>query len=117
LLNVRTNREKPYLSKESRLEIEHIGNRLYKIILHSGFMQKVNVPQQLKAFSYEGIEIDLEKASYFLGSQRIISANKRLGMPKWRQRFFNLLIGNEQKAGVYFNLRPERVIEFGQHIT
>lgn len=116
LLSVQTNRERPYIPKTEQLEVEALGKGFYRIIIHSGFAQGVNVPRSLKEVKQEGLELNLQKTSFFIGSERVLATDKKSGMAKWREKLFGVMVRNEQKATAFFGLPANRVVELGAQV-
>ncbi len=116
LLSVQTNRERPEIPKEDQIEMDTLGNGFYRIIIHHGFAQEVNVPRSLKEVDEEGLELKMQKTSFFLGGERVLATDKKSGMTKWREKLFALMVRNEQKATAYFGLPANRVVELGAQV-
>lgn len=114
LLSVKTTYDHPYVSKKEQIEIESIGSGFYKIILHHGFAQSINIPNAFKRIDEPGLDLDIQTTSFFLGSERIIASEKKYsGMAKWRDHLFGFMVRNQQRATAYFGLPTNRVIEMG----
>ncbi len=116
LLSVKTTEEKPYVPKDEQLEMESLGKGFYKIIIHNGFAQGVNIPESLKQVDEEGLELNMQETSFFLGSERVLATDKKSGMAKWREKLFGVMVRNEQKATAFFDLPPNRVVELGAQV-
>jgi KUP system potassium uptake protein len=115
ILSVKTTNKQPYVSNEERVEMETLGNGFYRIILHYGFKQSINIPQALKLVDEPGLQLKPMETSYFLGSERVLPTSKG-EMPAWRDRLFGFMSHNQQKATAFFGLPPNRVVELGAQI-
>ncbi len=114
LINVKTSYEYPYIRGDKQVEVESLGKGLYRIILHCGFAQGVNVPQLLNKVDEPDLELDSGQATYFLSNVRIIaSAEKNSGMATWRDHLFRMMYRNQLDATAHFGLPSDRVIEVG----
>jgi KUP system potassium uptake protein len=78
-------------------------------------MEDPHVPEALGLARAQGVEIDLEDVTYFLGRETIIVTRQR-GMATWRERLFVLMARNAVRATAYFRLPPERVVELGVQV-
>jgi KUP system potassium uptake protein len=104
----------PHVDPSERMEIEHLGNGLYRMKIYYGFMEDPNIPEAL-ASAKPHLDIDPLNATYFLGRETII-ATKRPGMALWRERLFAIMSRNAAPATAYFGIPPDRVVELGEQI-
>ncbi|CAN5913192.1 potassium transporter Kup [soil metagenome] len=107
--------DEPWVSPSRRVEVESVGEGFWRITARFGFMQKPNVPRLLRQCASQGLEVEAEKATFFLGREIIIpSANP--GMAQWRKHVFALASRLAQQPATYFQIPVGRVIELGQQI-
>jgi KUP system potassium uptake protein len=85
---------------------------MFNVRLQYGFMEDPNVPEALEQAREQGLEIDTEDVTYFLGRETII-VTRREGMAIWREKLFVLMARNAVRATAFFRLPPERVVELG----
>lgn len=114
LLTILT-QELPRVAEKDRLKIDAIGQRFYRVTVHSGFMEDTSVPELLASIDEAGLKIDLEQTTYFLGRETLIATN-RPGMAVWRERLFAFMSRNAVPATAFFRLPPERVVELGVQV-
>jgi KUP system potassium uptake protein len=95
--------------------VEKLRANFYRVIGQFGFMEDPDVPQILESCRVNALEIDEEKATFFLSRETII-ATPRPGMLIWRERLFSLMSRNAQSATAFFRLPPNRVVELGMQI-
>jgi len=89
----------------------------YSLLLHYGFMDRMDVPRSLSVLPAEdGLDIDPGSTTYFLGRQRLVPSRSVPGMWIWRERLFAFLARNARDAAAFFNLPPDRVIEIGSRV-
>ena len=81
-----------------------------------GYMEQPDVPAALRACADKGLEIDPRQASYFLG-RRVIKMSARSSMPFWQQRLFIMLADQAARAGEFFRIPPDRVVELGMQLS
>jgi len=119
LLSVKTTDAKPRIPRGEQVEVKSLGNGFFRIIIHSGFTQSVDIPDLLQRVEKEehNFEFDMQKTTYFLGKERIIPAQKEHSkMAKWRDHLFGIMVRNQQPATAYFNLPANRVVEMGAQV-
>ena len=114
-LNVST-REVPRVPAHERLEIEDLGEELYRITAYYGFTEDPNVPEVLAQCASAQLEFRTSETSFFLGRETLIPGKKVHGMAVWRERLFAFMSRNAQRATEYFRIPPNRVVELGAQI-
>jgi KUP system potassium uptake protein len=111
LLSVKTN-EVPYVPTSERAVVDKLENGFYRVVLCYGFMEDPDVPRDLALAKQAGLPVDLERASYFLGRERLLPT-MRPGMALWREHLFALMSRNARDAADFFRLPPDQVVEIG----
>ncbi len=107
--------EIPHIPQGRRIEVQHLQDGFYQVLLHYGFVENPNVPRDLALAREHGLEIDPEAVTYFLGREQVLPSN-RPGMARWRERLFALMSRNARNATDFFRLPPDRVVELGAQV-
>jgi KUP system potassium uptake protein len=115
ILNVKVE-EVPHVSVPNRLEIYSVGKGFYRVILHYGFMDEVDVPADLVRIEACGGGFNMMSTSFFLGRQKLIATNEQPGMALWRERLFAWMMKSSESAMEFFKLPTNRVIELGSQL-
>jgi KUP system potassium uptake protein len=110
-----TTAQRPHVPVEERVTVEPLGHDLFDVRVQYGFMEDPNVPEALLQARAQGLALDLEDLTYFLGRETII-VTRRKGMAIWRERLFVLMARNAVRATAFFRLPPERVVELGVQV-
>jgi KUP system potassium uptake protein len=105
----------PYVSAEKRGDTEEYGEGFYRVILHYGFMEEIDVPAELAKPESCGPACNRMDTSYFLSRQTLI-ASSRPGMLLWREKMFAWMLRNAQTAMDFFKLPTNRVVELGSQV-
>jgi len=110
-------KDEPYVDVAHRIKIRAFGNdnNFYRVKLYYGFKQNPDVRHALELCAQEGLNIDFNQTSFFIGSERV-SFRKKSPMPKWRRPLFRFLFHNASSAIEFFKIPVERVIELGIRI-
>jgi len=108
-------RQEPHVAPDERLEVQDLGNGLYRVQVSYGFMEEPDIPRALEGAAARIGPLDPAETTYFLGRETII-ATSRPGMALWRERLFALLARNATTATAYFGIPPGRVVELGEQI-
>ena len=105
----------PEVSKRDRVQVRELEHGFWEVIAHYGFMQTPNVPLALRRASEQGLQLEPESVSYFLGRETLLTTGKT-GMAAWRKRIFVYLARNARPANAFFRIPPNRVIELGAQV-
>ena len=107
--------DEPWVPPSRRVEVETLGEGFWRVTGRFGFMQKPNVPRLLRQCAAHDLEVEPEKATFFLGRE-IIIPSKAHGMAKWREHLFSFASKLAQQPSTYFQIPVGRVIELGQQV-
>ncbi|MGA9580839.1 MAG: potassium transporter Kup [Allosphingosinicella sp.] len=105
----------PWVDEERRVEVEELGEGFYKIVLHFGFMQDMNVPEALAAIDRCGLPFRMMETSFFLSRQTPLISTVH-GMAIWREKLFAWMMRNAESPMEFFGLPPNRVVEMGSQV-
>jgi KUP system potassium uptake protein len=108
--------EVPYVDSEERLEVHGAGEGFYRVILHYGFMEEVDIPRDLARIDSIGAPFDMMSTSFFLGRQKLIASKEQPGMALWRERLFAWMSKSSESAMEFFKLPTNRVVELGSQV-
>jgi KUP system potassium uptake protein len=95
--------------------------RLWRLVLHYGFMQRANIPSDLKSLDVEGLDIDLDDTTYYIGRQNLL-APQRGGKFRWRQllgwrdRLYAFLKRNSVDESAFYHIPSDSVVEIGLQV-
>ena len=115
ILNVKVE-EIPHVPAAERLEVHQAGSGFYRVILHYGFMEEVDVPADLARIKECGGGFNMMSTSFFLGRQKLIATKEQPGMALWRERLFAWMMKSSESAMEFFKLPTNRVIELGSQL-
>ncbi len=105
----------PYVDEPKKLLIEDLGEGFHRIILRFGFMQKIDVPEEMGRISCCGAAFRTIDTSYFLSRQTLIASNHP-GMALWREKLFAWMLRNAASPMEFFRLPTNRVVELGSQV-
>lgn len=115
ILNVKVE-DLPHMPPAKRLEVHEAREGFYRVILHYGFMDEVDVPADLVRIETCGGGFSMMSTSFFLGRQKLIAARELPGMALWRERLFAWMVQSSESAMEFFKLPTNRVIELGSQL-
>ena len=105
----------PYVPDSKRVETKDYTAGFYRVIVHYGFMEEVNVPSELSNLEGCGPACKMMDTSFFLARQTLI-ASSRPGMAIWREKLFAWMLRNAESAMEFFKLPTNRVVELGSQV-
>ena len=105
----------PYVPEEKRAETQDYTGGFYRVIIHYGFMEEVNIPAELARLEGCGPTCKMMDTSFFLARQTLI-ASSRPGMAIWREKLFSWMLRNAESAMEFFKLPTNRVVELGSQV-
>lgn len=114
LLNMFT-ADEPHVPAEQRVTVEELRCGFYRVIGRFGFMQEPQVADVIEAAKAHGLDINPEKATFFLSHLNIMPTGKAK-MYHWRKRLYAFLSRNAQPANMFYGLPANRVVELGMHL-
>ncbi|MFL6774948.1 MAG: potassium transporter Kup [Sphingomicrobium sp.] len=115
ILNVKVE-DVPQVAPEKRVEIHDATSGFYRVILHYGFMEEVDIPRDLAAISTCGEPFNMMSTSFFLGRQKLIASKRHAGMALWREKLFAWMLKSSESAMEFFKLPTNRVVELGSQL-
>jgi KUP system potassium uptake protein len=115
ILNVKVE-EIPQVARERRVEFHDAGDGFYRMILHYGFMEEVDIPRDLAFIKDCGEPFNMMSTSFFLGRQKLVASDKYAGMALWREKLFAWMLKSSESAMEFFKLPTNRVVELGSQL-
>ncbi|NUM60173.1 MAG: potassium transporter Kup [Bdellovibrionaceae bacterium] len=108
-------KESPYVAKAERVQLENIGQDIYRIVASFGFMETPKIKHILESSRAKGFNISLHDATFVLGRETILPSSM-LGMALWREWLFAVMAKNAARPTAFFRIPPNSVIEVGIQI-
>ena len=108
--------EVPQIAPRERVQVEAAGEGFFRVILHYGFMEEVDIPRDLAAIKTCGEPFNMMSTSFFLGRQKLVPTRKVKGMTLWREKLFAWMLKSSESAMEFFKLPTNRVVELGSQL-
>jgi KUP system potassium uptake protein len=102
----------PTVSGSHHVRIEPLAKGVRRVVVQYGFMETPDITRLLAACRSQGLEVDLDGATFFLSRVNSLATPKP-GMALWRERLFIFLSRNSQRASSFFHIPAEQVVEIG----
>ncbi len=107
--------DEPWVAPGKRVTVEDLGSGFWRVTGHYGFMQRPHVPRLLRRCAQEGLTLEPDNATFFLGRE-IIVPSRQPGMARWCRHLFSFTAKLAQQPATYFQIPIGRVIELGQQV-
>jgi len=105
----------PHVPAERQVAIERLRLGFIAVRVHYGYQDEPDVPAALHAAKRQGLQIDLDRTSYYVNHVTLIPTGET-EMAGWRTRLFTLLYQNSTPAARWFRIPPDRVFEVGVYV-
>lgn len=102
----------PFLADEQRILVDPLEQGFYRVTARYGFMETPNVPYILDLCEQQGLQIDAQSASFFIGRETLIPSDKP-DLNPWQEKIFLLMFRNASSPIQFFKIPTERVVELG----
>lgn len=99
-----------------RIEYTPLAEGFSRVVLHYGYMQQPNVPQELYRLKEQGLSIDLSKISYFIGQVDMLAGRRQKGMVAWRDRLFVWMARNTSDMTTSYHIPIEQAMTIGLYM-
>lgn len=110
------NTHTPKVPDAQRLVVEPMCSFMTRAILSFGYMETPDVPKALALAKAQGLNLDLESVSYFLGRRSIIADPYR-GLPLWQDYIYISMVKASANATDFYRLPYNQVVEMGTQIA
>lgn len=108
--------EVPFIEVAKRLEVHEASGGFYRVVLHYGFMEEIDIPRDLCSIKLAGAPLNMMNTSFFLGRQKLVASKEHPGMALWRERLFAWMTKSSESAMESFRLPTNRVVELGSQL-
>lgn len=106
----------PRVPAADRVSVTMMPLGFARVIVRYGFMQSPNVPVALRQCEPLGLSVDLEKTTYYLARETVISTPRQSGLMRWQEKLFAFMSRNSLTATAFYNIPAEQVVELGQQV-
>ena len=109
------NHEVPWIGMDKRIEVESLGHDCWKVIVHYGFKNDLDLPKALQRIKGRGCELEAMNTSYFLSRDTVVPTIGG-GMAQWSEKLFAQMHHNASGAADFLKLPNNAVVELGSKI-
>ena len=102
----------PTVPEAGRLELREIGEGMWRVTGHYGYMQSPDVSNLMDTIHAADVPINPQGATYFFNREMIITGGSAR-MWEWQKRLYAVLSRNASPARDYYQIPPSQIIELG----
>ena len=113
ILNVRF-ADMPHIPNDQRLEAKELGPDFYRVVVHYGFMDDIDVPRTLAECPC-GMAFDMMDTTFFYSRENLIPIGGE-GMMIWREHIFAAMARSAASPMTFFRIPANRVVELGTQV-
>ncbi len=107
----------PRVDPEEQLTVMREGEHFWRGEVKLGFMEHPDIPRILAQCKMQGVGIDLDDVTYYLGAETIVAAERGKGLiPRWQEVVFAAMGRNAARISDYLQLPRDQVVEIGREI-
>ena len=106
----------PVVKSSEKIITTKLSKHFYQVIIRCGYMEAVDVPKILSKLNNHGIDIDVNKITFFIAKTTIVQISAKVMNPI-RAAIFKLMYYNASSAISYYKLPSNQVVELGTKIT
>jgi KUP system potassium uptake protein len=104
----------PYADAEHRVKIEHLSERLVRVVAHFGYMEPPRVAPILQSCGEAGLHIEDPETSFFYADPKLVPAAH--GMPRTLRWLFGVLARNSRPLPDDLQIPADRRVEIGLEV-
>jgi len=104
-----------HVPHEKRFEVLALPKNFYQVVLRYGFMDQLNLMEDLSYLPEYDIPVDITDATFILGNETLTVRDGK-GMARWRKNVFKFLHRNSRTPVIHFGIPVKKVLEVGSHI-
>jgi KUP system potassium uptake protein len=102
----------PRVPNFEKIQTEKMGSGFHRMVVRYGFMEDPHVNSMLTLASGQGLDINPETVSFYVGRESLVISEKST-MARWRANLFLFMSRNSADATSFFSLPADQVIEVG----
>ena len=102
----------PRVPNLEKIQTEKLGGGFHRIRACYGFMEDLTLESVLSLMRDQGLDLDPETTSFYIGHENLVIAEKS-AMMRWRANLFIFMSRNAADAISFFNLPADQTIEVG----
>lgn len=106
----------PYVLPAERVEFETLGLGVSRMVLTYGFMERPDLPRELRRAALPGFGYDDIDTTFFLGRETVLVGRTGSLASRLGRHVFALMSRNATSAAKFFHLPANRIIEIGAQI-
>jgi KUP system potassium uptake protein len=100
----------PYVAAATRLAVEQVAPRFWRLNARYGFMERPDIPALLGAAG----DLPLDDVTFYVGHETVLPLGGPGGQPAWLVGLFGFMLRNSAGVAGIFRLPADGVVEIGR---
>jgi len=109
--------EYPRVWHERRADVERLGDDLWHVTLHFGFIERPNVVAALAVAQAKGCKLNLDDVVYFASHDEVVRSETRPRLAGWRRMLFAAMYRNAVRSPDRFDLPADKFVDIGRQVA
>lgn len=105
-----------HVAHDQRFDVKPLEKNFYQVVLSYGFMDRLNLMDDLMYLPEYDIPVDITDATFVLGHETVTVKETTKNMSWWRKEIFVFMHRNSRTPVRYFGIPVKRALEVGSHI-
>jgi KUP system potassium uptake protein len=105
----------PAVGEEARVELEPLGEGVFRVLARYGYMERPDVPEALRRAQAKGLAAPPGAVTYYVGAVNVL-AQRGGSMPRGLKRLYGVMQRNAYHMADYFRLPSGQVMELGARV-
>jgi KUP system potassium uptake protein len=101
----------PYADESRRVKIDHLSDRLVRVVGHFGYMEPPRIAAILDSCGASGLNLEDPETSFFYADPKLVPAEH--GMPRFLRWLFGVLARNSRPLSDDLQIPADRRVEIG----
>jgi len=107
--------DSPHVGEPHRASIHSLGKGFWQMVLHYGFMERLDVAAAFRRYMKRFPEVDLDRLTFFVGRSIFVEGPHRF-RPRWRKRLFLWLANSVEEEFNYSRMPSEQLVQIGSQV-
>jgi len=110
--------EVPRVPSRDRYSVVALGDGLWRVTAHYGFMQTPNIPVVVRRCVEEslGLDLDPDDITYYVGHERVVASDDNPAFSGLAEWLFAFMAHNVADASDFYRIPDRQVVEIGIRI-
>ena len=107
----------PRVDPKDRLYVQRVDEKFWRAEARYGFMEHPDISALLLECRAQGVEINIDDVTFYVGHETIVPREDGAGIPRWQEAIFAAMERNAARISDFLDLPHDQVVEIGREIA